>query len=302
MTLPALRALVTVLPAPIVLFAMPTFRHILLADIVAARDVPIRLSMVDGRNRFEFEIPEPFPAALDLLISLNPWHSADVDRLVERLRPAKSIGMSKEFDVCVRSTRLEHSIDRAFRVARAIDPSLLISDFIEPPSLSRRAIADAWNILDHVPHAGRVMTVHNDTLPHKVWSQQRLAEVMEAFLSAHTDVTAISLDRENRPVPPKTFHHRFLRPEHLSLEVALALVSRSNLFLGVDSCMLHMADICRVAGVGLFGPNESTALGSAEMGFRFGPHRHVHGNGSMDGIHTKAVLTALEEVASYETK
>ncbi len=65
--------------------------------------------------------------------------------------------------------------------------------------------------------------------------------------------------------------------------------------------MLHMADLCRIPGVGLFGPDESTSLGSEEMGFRFGPHRHVQGHGSMEGIDTASVSRALNELAPRST-
>src|SRR6202022_3334283 len=67
MTLPALRALLQVLPPRVVLFAMPEFRHVLLADLVVAGDVPIHLSMVDGRNRFD--VAESFDEDLDLFVS-----------------------------------------------------------------------------------------------------------------------------------------------------------------------------------------------------------------------------------------
>jgi hypothetical protein len=63
-----------------------------------------------------------------------------------------------------------------------------------------------------------------------------------------------------------------------------------------------MADLCRIPGVGLFGPGELTSLGSVEMGFRFGPHRHVQGHGSIRRIDTDSVLNALDDLASSSAR
>lgn len=296
-TLPALRALSNAFPPRVVLFAIPELRRMLLADLVVARDIPIHLSTLNGRNRFDPDVAKSFHEEFDLFVSLNPWYSPDVDRILEYLHPALSIGMHDAFDICIRSTQLEHTSDRAFRVVGAIDPNLCINDFTQPPGLSDRSIQAAQKILEGLPRHRRVLAVHNETLRHKVWSHRRLGQVLSQFLSSHEDVVAISLDRKVNAAVLGGCHARLFTPGNLPLDVALAVVSQSDLFLGVDSCMLHMADLCRIPGVGLFGPGESTSLGSEEMGFRFGPHRHVQGHGSMDGIDTASVLRAINELA-----
>lgn len=70
---------------------------------------------------------------------------------------------------------------------------------------------------------------------------------------------------------------RLVRVERLRLGVALALVSLSDLFLGVDSCMLHMADLCRVPGVGLFGPDSSEGARKCRGGLSFRGASSRHG-------------------------
>ena len=297
MTLPALRALLKNLPSQVVLFAMPELRHVLLSELVVEKDVPIHLSMVNGRNRFDPGVGRAFHKDFDLFVSLNPWHSAEGDRLLGYLQPALSIGMHEHFDICVRSTELEHSSDRAFRVACTLEPRLRITDFSRPPSMSDRATRAARSVIEHFPGTRRVLAVHNETLAHKVWSHRSFRGVVMEFLDSHEDVVAISLDRVVEPTLRGRSHTRYFAPGGLPLDVALALVSQSHLFLGVDSCMLHMADLCRVPGVGLFGPDEWAPLGSREMGFHFAPHRHVHGHGNMDGICSDSVLTALNELA-----
>ncbi len=60
--------------------------------------------------------------------------------------------------------------------------------------------------------------------------------------------------------------------------------------MGIDSCMLHAADLARVPGVGLYSPTQP-----AIWGFRFAPHRHVYG-GTMADISVDDVFSAMESL------
>src|SRR4029077_19855198 len=92
-------------------------------------------------------------------------------------------------------------------------------------------------------------------------------------------------------------HPRLLSLDGLPLANALALATLSDMFLGVDSCMLHMADVSRVPGVGLFGPAPDDPLGAQEVGFRLADHLHISGEGSMTDVKVPDVLNALERIA-----
>jgi hypothetical protein len=298
MVLPALRALLSVIVRPVTLFAEPYLRHLVFAELGTERDVPIQLSVVDGRNHFDPDVGRTVSGTIGRFISLNPWHSTDVDRLLAYIDPTSSVGMSREFDLWVPPVMHDHAVDRAFRVVTAIDPTLTIDGFTRPPRLSEHAMAAADDLLGTVPDGCRILAVHNETLPHKVWPAPLLAGTVADHLSSHRDSYVVVLDRGG---PTRQIAHQLPRvivPDHLPLDVALAVVSRADLFLGVDSCMLHMADLCRVPGVGLFGPGASEPLGSGEMGFRFGPHRHVHGSGRMDGITAAMALESLEDLVA----
>jgi ADP-heptose:LPS heptosyltransferase len=72
----------------------------------------------------------------------------------------------------------------------------------------------------------------------------------------------------------------------------MGLVANADLFVGIDSSMLHAADLARVPGVGLFGPTRA-----ATWGFRFGPHRHVD-RSTMADITVEEVLSAMEDLAA----
>jgi ADP-heptose:LPS heptosyltransferase len=70
------------------------------------------------------------------------------------------------------------------------------------------------------------------------------------------------------------------------------LVADADLFLGVDSSMLHAADLARVPGMGIFGPTSA-----ATWGFRFAAHRHVD-RSTMADITVEEVLDAMEDLVA----
>jgi ADP-heptose:LPS heptosyltransferase len=78
----------------------------------------------------------------------------------------------------------------------------------------------------------------------------------------------------------------------LPLDLAIGLVANADLFVGIDSSMLHAADLAGIPGVGLFGPTRA-----ATWGFRFGPHRHVEMS-TMADITVEDVLAAMEDLAA----
>jgi hypothetical protein len=57
--------------------------------------------------------------------------------------------------------------------------------------------------------------------------------------------------------------------------------------------MLHVADMARVPGVGLFGPTSAK-----EFGFYIGPHIMIQADGSMDKIGIDMVTEALNRVVA----
>jgi hypothetical protein len=57
--------------------------------------------------------------------------------------------------------------------------------------------------------------------------------------------------------------------------------------------MLHVADLARVPGVGLFGPTNAK-----EFGFYIGPHIMIQADGSMEKLETDMVIEALNQIVT----
>lgn len=227
----------------------------------------------------------------DLFLSLNPWQSVSLDRLVALLSPELSIGFSPVFQVALARRSKEHAVESAFRAPVSLDPSLRLSDFAFPLRLPACARARIREFLKAAAPGKRVLAVHNETKPEKAWPPDRLSRLVTSFLERHPNFVVFNLDFRNPKMKCGKFKDRVIHSRGLPLPYAFALLRESDLFLGVDSCMLHAADLFRIPGVGLFGPTEPR-----RWGFRFSPHRHVCDGRGLEFIPESTVLKALESL------
>jgi ADP-heptose:LPS heptosyltransferase len=232
--------------------------------------------------------------AVDLFIDTLPWNSlADIIMrpLLQRLAPTTSIGFSPDiYDVVVPKDEC-HSADLAFMLARLFDQSLQIESYAQPVPLRPPVQQEAQSIRAAVPAGIKVLVVHADAgWTDKRWPVTRFIDVLDRFLSRHRDFVVwvvgmgheeLNVGRERDRVSPHL---------GLPLDLAMGLVANADLFVGIDSSMLHAADLARVPGVGLFGPTRA-----ATWGFRFAPHRHVDMS-AMEDITAIDVLDAMEDL------
>ena len=289
LSLPALRALVA-------LFGK---RLTLLCDCGAASFFRSELELkeiveiTDHGTRREFDVGRATAAVkgCDLLLSLVPWSSEALDQFIRATASRLSVGFGPSFDVPLARDFRKHAADLAFDLPLFLDPSLGIGAFAGPLRFERGVHRRARHMLAPLPTSIRVLTLHADTFQEKTWQAHRMKEVIDRFLASHRDFVVIVVGMEDCTFHGDRSRARVLDCCRLPLDLTMQLVGLSDLFLGVDSCMLHAADLGRVPGVGLFGGTRS-----AEFGFRFGPHRHIDA-GSMDEIAVDDVLTALIEVS-----
>src|SRR5262249_4705886 len=144
-----------------------------------------------------------------------------------------------------------------------------------------------------VPEGSKVLVVHADTnWAEKRWPVTRFIDLLDRFLSRHRDFVAwvVGMGDEELSVGPE--RDRIRAYLGLPLDLTMGLVGAADLFVGIDSSMLHAADLARVPGVGLFGPTRA-----ATWGFRFAPHRHVEMS-TMPSIPVEPVLEAMEDLVA----
>jgi hypothetical protein len=140
-----------------------------------------------------------------------------------------------------------------------------------------------------------VLVVHADAWwTEKRWPATRFIDLLDRFLSRHRDFVAWVVGMGHEELNVGRERNRIIPYLGLPLDLAMGLVANADLFVGVDSSMLHAADLARVPGVGLFGNTRA-----AMWGFRFAQHRHVEMSAMAD-ITVDDVLAAMEDLVSAD--
>jgi hypothetical protein len=287
LTMPTVSGLAHVFPERLTLVAQrgrgrEFFGHLPIERIVEI-DVP---SAPGGRSFDSDELGERL-ADSDLFLSLNPWHGPAMSVLLERFR-GLSVGFFPGFQRQLPLDFSKHSADLAFDIVRAIAPELRLEQFAVPPPLNPVASTFAAD-LRRTLGARRLLVVHNETKADKMWSRDRLTELLRRLADDWPEVFVIVLGERDPGVHSGRLPDSSVVACGLPRQTAMAVVAASDGFLGVDSFLLHVADLWRVPGVGLFGPTRPH-----EFGFRFTGHStHLDGGGSMDAIDVDAVHAAI---------
>ena len=287
LNLPALRALAHVFHGRLALVCRPGIRSAVLGDVHVTRSVEpvLDFSTLDGRFDARWVAERLGPC--DLLLSLNPWHARCTRELLDRVAPATSVGYHRDFDIALHLDFTRHNAELGFDLARELSPRLEIENFAGPPALDPVGAAAASRLLENVPPGWRVYVVHAETKPDKMWAVPRLVAVLDWLLDRSPEAITLDLGVTDLGLDRGVHGGRVVPCNGLPLAAAVALIGRADLFLGVDSCLLHAADLFRVPSVGLFGPTDPH-----EFGLRFTRHRHVKGP-SMDQIQVEAVIEAV---------
>ena len=297
--LPAIRALSTLMRGRLRLLCLPSARELFFSDLAfaAIHHVDLDASCPGRTKDYRDYVVEPLAAEVgdcDLFLSFERQSSPSTAALLRTLRPKQSIGFLPEFDVEIPFSSTAHASDLAFAIPKHLAPTLRIEDFACPPQLPDAVLALAGKLRADLPRNSVLLAVHAETKPDKTWSSIKLAEVLNELLALHRRLIVVMVGVAPFAVDVGRNRERLLCCHGVPLTVALSIIAACDLFLGIDSCMLHMADLCRVPGVGLFGPTKP-----AEFGFRFARHVHVSAP-TMDQISVAAVLDALQKLWTSE--
>lgn len=284
--MPALRALARAFKGRLSLVCAQSAPQFLFDELSLKR----RIKLTRRANALEFddEAARRSLGRCDLFVSLTPWMTPALGRLIAGLGGAVTVGMTNGVDVRAWVRPSMHSADHIFAVAGAVLGGVELSDFAGPLRLPARSVDDARIVRRELLKTRRMLAVHGDTKRAKRWRLSRLGAVLRDFLAARPDYGVCLVGQERLGLDIPGAGARVLECSGLSLETTFALVSQADLFLGVDSCMLHVADLSRVPGVALFGPTLAS-----EWGFRFGRGTSIQARGGMDRIGTVDVLSTL---------
>jgi ADP-heptose:LPS heptosyltransferase len=227
----------------------------------------------------------------DLFICLNPISGDSSNELLALLGCHHSIGFDETFSESLTIDYSIHSADLAFKVPQVLNPHLEISCYSSPVEFSPECDVFSQSLFDKLPRERRVIAVHLDTKTEKMWTLHAWRELVSTLLDDDPSAYVMNVGLQPIAMRAPRLEDRVISLAALPMASAMAVLSRADLFIGVDSCFLHAADLCRIPGVGLFGPTDSH-----EFGFRFGPHRHVCGEGSLAEVGVGEVLDAVRSL------
>ena len=290
--LPAMRALGAIFPMGIQLLLGEGMFSFFYRGLLVGEGIRVWWSDCDKRI-IDVERTVAGTAPCDVFVCLSTWAAPSVVDLAGKMGANWSVGCFEVFDEVVPINESAHMFDRLFAIPQHFRADLCLEDFSYTPLFSAAAEEAARRfVCRHVPPGGRILFVHPETRPDKMWSSASFSWVLERFLDTHPEFMVVVSDIEPHPLQLSRYQHRMVWVDH-HLELALAMLSHADLFLGIDSCFLHAADLFRLPGVALFGPTEPR-----QWGFRFSPlTRTFSGGGSMDRICRQPVLDALLEIA-----
>ena len=198
-----------------------------------------------------------------MFICINPWHSTDVDTLLKYYKPASSIGFFESYKCKLPIDHSKHSAELAFDIIRFLCPQMKIADFSYPPFLPKYAQLNALKILIQYASGKNVLVIHADTAEEKMWSINAFKKFIRLFLFKFTNFKIFIVGADNYNLDKVSTSNDVISCIGLDLATSMAIVSFSNLFIGIDSCMLHVADAFKIPGIGIFGPTDKN-----EFGFR----------------------------------
>lgn len=293
--LPAIRALSNIFSGRLSLIVVEEAYTQIFSDIVfesvwfiktfGSSGVHIMQKIGRELTPFDYEVLAKEASGCDLFISLCLWTSPYLERLIENLSPPVSVGFYPTFTYEL-SEKI-NCFDSIFCVNHLFNPQINIEDFSNPPYIEKKYLTLVQDLKVSMKK-NKLLIVHTDTKPRKIWSADKFIRTIDKFLSVQTDYIVIIVGmHHNLPLELAYYKNRIFDVSGIPLELSFALLSVADLFLGVDSCMLHAADLFRVPGVGIFGPTNPQ-----KWGFRFAPHKHITSD-SITSITSQQVFDAL---------
>jgi hypothetical protein len=295
LNLPALRALSRLFEGRLTLVCRQGPDLFCFDDLAVNRRITLDARFNGEDYEFDAVAAAAEIGACDLFLSLVPWSSSSLSNLLEAWGDILSIGFFENYTHRLRLDYDKPSADLAFDIVRSLRPDYQLHDFLEPLRYPTERRQHVHEILSMLEPGTRTLSVHMDTRPHKSWDENRWVESLDSILDQHTDFNALLVGRPERPVDKAQWRNsgRVIPCYGLSLPSSCCLVAESEFFIGIDSCLLHVADLARVPGVGLFGPTKAR-----EFGFYIGPHIMIQADGSMEKIAVEIVTEALNQLVA----
>ena len=217
-----------------------------------------------GRSKTETRDLASILEKHDMFISLDHYVAPEHQTICRLRNGSYSIGLFPTYGHCVNRSINKHSVDEYFDIVTALFPDESICSYVHVPRVRSESVAIALGLVGERA-VGHILAVHSETGSNKRWTGSGFREVTRHFLSRVPASLVWVLD----------FHgldhwwdgldsDRVIFVPRLRFDVRMAMMSLANVFVGIDSSMLHLADLFRVPSIALF-----TKTDSRRWGLRF---------------------------------
>lgn len=277
------------------IMALPTIRAFLAyfgsdVGLIIGNDLPREMLSFLGQGQIEIvDIrrvegrrwigSDSGPGECDIFVSLVQWHNESVLQLASKTGAKLTIGHYKSFGLHVPLFDNVHCIDQTFRLFAMFSSHQDCGMYSGPLTFDSRikgSVATLKGRLGKVP----LLVCHLDSAKSKVpapqWTNSVLCEVRQ-----RTNCAIVLIGRNSMLASLSNVDAEILD----SLELCMLLAAEADVFLGIDSCMLHVADLHRRTSVGVF-----VSTDPKEYGFRFSKNFihivHEQNSYSKVGIHS----------------
>jgi hypothetical protein len=283
LVLPAIRALSKIFNGKVSLMALPNAHSEIFSDITFDAILPIIFTNgihsdwkvgvpKDDCVSFNYEYLIRSAKECDLFISLTPWYTSEIKYLINQLNPITCIGPRADLFNIDLNYDLNNFFDIAFSSAHLFEPNLILEDFSQPPAIFElENINIVNNLKKSLDGNTRLLIVHADTKKRKMIDSSTLLKAIDKFLETNEEYLVIVVGLNNQlQIDSALNRDRIYNLCGLSLDLTFGIIGISDIFIGIDSCMLHVADLYRIPCVGIFGPTDPQ-----KWGLRFTVHEYL---------------------------
>jgi len=202
LNLPALRALSRLFEGRLTLVCRQGPDLFCFDDLAVNRRITLDARFNGNDYQFDAVAAAAEIAQCDLFLSLVPWSSSSLRKLLEAWGDIVSIGFFENYTNRLRLDYDKPSADLAFDIVRSLRPDYQLHDFLEPLRYPTERQQDVQEIFSMLEPGTKTLSVHMDTRMNKNWDESRWVESLDAFLDQHPDFVVLLVSRRQSRAAP----------------------------------------------------------------------------------------------------
>jgi hypothetical protein len=290
MALPTLRAITEIFHGKVTLICQKDPEPSWFYELKLKKIFKIKTRIIKNGFTFQYKPLIDELVNCDIFISLVTWQSEALNSLINYINPKLTMGFFPNYDVYFPIKNTVNMFDQNFMNAQFFNQKLQLTTYATPPIIPENIMELCILLKKKLLPSKRLLAIQVETVINKMWPIQNFKIVINQFLEENQDYSIAVVGHKYFPLDQGIYQNRIIGFFGMPVEIGYAMVSLSDLFIGIDSCMLHAADLFNIPSIGLFGPTNEKRFGS-----RFCYHQHMLGYGNMKNIKVIDVLETLKK-------